>query len=177
MHANPPDTAAHDALLRATETMLEEVARKRREEFALDRQLRGVRIQLQALMAPLTAALGALPEEARAGPRARLAEIEAEFGAEPRRLGITPASDALLGYLATREAENVTAGEVQDWLERAGHAPRRRYAALALARLQNFGVVTRRRYGTYAVHRFHPELAARRLTLAAAGAPPVEPAP
>lgn len=164
METYPPEApAAHAALLDAVATMLDAVAEKRRQEHALDRQLRGTRIQLQALMVPLSAALGMLPEGQREAPRARLAAIEAEYGSAPHRLGTTPISEALIGYLACREAETVTASEAQQWLARAGHAPRRRYAALALARLQGFGVVTRQRYGTYAIHRLHPELVARRM--------------
>ena len=162
MHTAPDRGAEPSALLRATETLLDDLAEKREQEYRLARQLRGTRMRIESLMIPLRAALGALPEGEREGPRARLARIEAQYGDTTRRLGTTPASEALLGYLANRDAGVVTVGEVQAWLEQAGHAPRRRYAALALARLQRLGIVTRQRYGAYAIHRFHPELAARR---------------
>lgn len=150
-------------LLRAVDMMLEDLAEKRRRERALDRQLRGTRMHIEALLVPLAAALGTLEPSEGEGPRARLARIEAEYGPPPRRFGGTPASEALLAFLAGREEETVTVAEVQAHLVRAGLAPRRRYAAMALSRFAAAALVSRTRLGTYAIHRFHPELVARRL--------------
>jgi len=169
MHPHTPERRAEPSvLLRSANMMLDELAEHRRREHALDRQLRGTRLRIAALLVPLTAVLGALDRRGGAGRRARLAGIDAEYGPEPRRLGGTPASEALLDFLAARESESVTVAEAQAQLARAGLAPKPRYAALALNRLQEQAVVSRQRFATYAINRYHPELVARRLAAAQA---------
>lgn len=167
MDPHAPDRRAEPSVLRrAADMMLDELAEYRRREHALDRQLRGTRLQISALMVPLAAALSALDRREGERPRAWLAAIDAEYGPERRRLGGTPASEALLGFLAGCDAESVTVAEVQAHLARAGLAPKPRYAALALGRLHAQAVVNRQGFATYGINRYHPELVARRLAAA-----------
>lgn len=158
-------TGVHEPsrLYGATRLMLDELEEHRKHQARLARQLAAARDRGAGLVRSLDVLIRALPPSERDNPAQRLAKIEGQARPALHAMGATPASNAVLAFLAGHTGDTVTVPELTAHLERTGLTLHRRYAACTLDRLIRQGLVARVRRAVYRINRFHPELMAMRV--------------
>jgi hypothetical protein len=166
-HGNPENamlTGVHEPsrLYGATRLMLDELEDQRKHQARLACRLAAARDRGAGLVRSLDMLIRALPPGERDGPAQRLARIEGQARPALHAIGATPASSAVLAFLAGHARDTVTVPELTAHLKSAGLTLHRRYAACSLNRLIRQGLVARVRRAVYRINRYHPELMAVR---------------
>ena len=152
-----PDRLAHAARL-----MLDEFEAHRAAEAEIARRHAAARDRGAALLRALDVVLRGLTPAGQAPLVNRLALIRGRDRPPVTALGSSPATSAVLAFLAAREGETVEVAALTEYLQAIGLTQHRRYAACTLARMAHYGLVARARRGLYRINRYHPELMALR---------------
>ena len=157
MNDPEPDRLAHAARL-----MLDEFEAHRVTQAALARRHAAARDRGAALVRAIDVLLRGLSPAGQTPLVNRLALIQGRERPPITALGSSPASSAVLAFLAAQQGETVEVAALTAYLERVGLTQHRRYAACTLGRMAHYGLVARARRGLYRINRYHPELMAIR---------------
>ena len=152
-----PDRLAHAARL-----MLDELEAHRAAEAEIARRHGAARDRGAALVRAIDVVLRGLSPAGQAPLVNRLALIQGRDRPPVTALGSSPATSAVLAFLAAQEGETVEVAALTAYLKGIGLTQHRRYAACTLGRMVQHGLVARARRGLYRINRYHPELMAVR---------------
>ncbi len=163
MTMNGPRTGpGPDRLAQAARLMLDELEAHRVAEAELARRHGAARDRGAALVRAIDVVLRGLSPAGQAPLVNRLALIQGRDRPPVTALGSSPATSAVLAFLAAQEGETVEVAALTAYLKKIGLTQHRRYAACTLARMARCGLVARARRGLYRINRYHPELMAIR---------------
>ena len=157
MNAPAPGRLAHAARL-----MLDEFEAHRAAQAEIARRHAAARDRGAALVRAIDVVLRGLSPAGRAPLVNRLALIQGRGRPPVTALGSSPATSAVLAFLAAQEGDTVEVAALTAYLEKIGLTQHRRYAACTLGRMARYGLLARARRGLYRINRYHPELMAIR---------------